>query len=234
MARPAATRATATHKTARGSATGAVTRGRGSARVGAAGEIVTTTLAAHPDRTGAELAQLAGLGTSTVTKALAALETAGRARRHIPETTGEGGRRPAARWQPVPVTALDDPEPPAAQRRPPTTKTTKAQTSTTSTVTTQATEGRSEPEVAAGTAAQKPRTGDGNAPPRAGRLGKGELGTLVLEYLLAHPGDDLGPTVIGKALARSQGAVANCLTKLATSGDITQTGDKPRRYRLAS
>lgn len=55
-----------------------------------------------------------------------------------------------------------------------------------------------------------------------------------MEYLIAHPSDDLGPTAIGKALARSQGAVANCLGKLAGSGDIVQTSDKPRRYRLAS
>jgi predicted transcriptional regulator len=224
MARPTTARVTAARKASGG------TRGT---QVRPAGEIVTATLATHPDRTAAELAQLAGLGTSTVSKALAALETAGRASRHTPEATGENGRRPAARWQPVPATAPADPEPPAAPRRPPTTKTTKAQTSTTPTVTTQATGGRSEPEATAGTA-EDAHTGDGNAPPRVGRLGKGELGALVLEYLLAHPDTDLGPTAIGKALARSQGAVANCLTKLATSGDIARISDKPRRYRLAS
>jgi hypothetical protein len=221
----------ARHATTRVTATGATAGGRGGTQARPAGETVTATLAAHPGRTAAELAQLAGLGTSTVTKALAALEAAGRARRHTPAATGDGGRRPATRWQPVPVAAPADAEPSAAQPRPPTTKTGTSKTRTTAA---QPTSGRSEPEATAGATAEKARTGDGSAPARAGRLGKGELGTLVLEYLLAHPAADLGPTAIGKALSRSQGAVANCLTKLATSGGIVQTSDKPRRYRLAS
>jgi DNA-binding transcriptional ArsR family regulator len=39
------------------------------------------------------------------------------------------------------------------------------------------------------------------------RLARGELGPLVRAYLAGRPGEDLGPTQIGKALGRSQGAV---------------------------
>ncbi|MDT0264527.1 hypothetical protein [Jatrophihabitans lederbergiae] len=161
-------------------------------RVRPAGDIVAETLAGHPDRTAAELTQLAGLGGSTVAKALATLEKAGRARRHAPDLggshtdgrgsadagSGSGGRRPEG----VPART-----------------TTKA-----------ATGGRRD------------------------RLGKGELTTLVLEYLVAHSDVDLGPTAISRALQRSQGAVANCLTKLTASGDLVQTCEQPRRYRVTS
>jgi hypothetical protein len=199
----------------------------GRAKPRPASEVVAEALAAHPDRAAADLAALTGLGGSTVAKALAALEKAGHARRTTPETTGTAGaRRSAARWQPVSTAPQAGPEPAAAQHHGPAAKTgsPKARTS----------KARTSPEQpsARGTAGEQ--IADGSAPARTGRLGKGELGTLVLEYLIAHPGDDLGPTAIGKALARSQGAVANCLTRLATSGDIVQTSDKPRRYRLAS
>jgi len=65
----------------------------------------------------------------------------------------------------------------------------------------------------------------------AGRLGKGELGAMVLDYLRNHPDDEVGPTVVARALGRSQGAVANALTKLAASGHAEVTSEAPRRYR---
>jgi len=224
MARPTTTPTRTTGGKPRSAEPGAAANG--SAKTRPAGEVVAEALTAHPDRTAADLATLTGLGGSTVTKALAALEKAGHACRTTPEATGTaGGRRPAARWQPVSATPQAHPGPPAAQRRRPATKTgsAKARTSPAQPTTVQA---------AAVTTADE-HTPGASAPARTGRLGKGELGTLVLEYLIAHADDDLGPTVIGKALARSQGAVANCLSKLAGSGDIVQTSDKPRRYRLA-
>lgn len=59
-------------------------------------EALLVALAAHPGATAFELAADAGMGRSTVSKALAALEAAGRVRR----TPGgrEGGRRIADRW----------------------------------------------------------------------------------------------------------------------------------------
>jgi len=68
----------------------------------------------------------------------------------------------------------------------------------------------------------------------SGRLARGELGTLVREYLAARPGEDFGPSAVGKALGRSQGAVSNSLATMAARGEVELVGDKPRRYRIAS
>jgi DNA-binding MarR family transcriptional regulator len=64
------------------------------------------------------------------------------------------------------------------------------------------------------------------------RLSRGELGTLVRAYLAARPGEDLGPTQIGKALGRSQGAVSNALARLEVAGDAQLVNASPRRYRI--
>lgn len=66
----------------------------------------------------------------------------------------------------------------------------------------------------------------------SGRLARGELGSLVREYLASRPGDDFGPSAIGKALGRSQGAVSNSLVTMAARGEVELVGDRPRRYRL--
>jgi DNA-binding MarR family transcriptional regulator len=65
------------------------------------------------------------------------------------------------------------------------------------------------------------------------RLARGELSTLVQAYLLARPGEDLGPTQIGKALGRSQGAVSNALGRLEVAGNAQLVSASPRRYRIA-
>lgn len=154
----------------------------------AAADVLIEVLAAHSGTTAADLARLAGLGGSTVTKILAGLEKDGLARRDTSHGAPSAGRRPAARW---------------------------ALTSATQEPSGSPTEPTEDP------------TSDGE------RLRKGRLSELVLEYLIAHPETDLGPTAIGKALNRSQGAVANALAKFAATGDIVQSSDKPRRYRLA-
>jgi DNA-binding MarR family transcriptional regulator len=64
------------------------------------------------------------------------------------------------------------------------------------------------------------------------RLARGELSTLVRAYLLARPGEDLGPTQIGKALGRSQGAASNALARLEVAGDAQLVSASPRRYRI--
>lgn len=68
----------------------------------------------------------------------------------------------------------------------------------------------------------------------ADRLGRGALGTLVREYLAARPGEDLGPTQIGKALGRSQGAVSNALARMAAAGEAELVSPSPRRYRIVA
>ncbi len=64
------------------------------------------------------------------------------------------------------------------------------------------------------------------------RLGRGALGALVREYLAARPGEGLGPTQIGKALGRSQGAVSNALARLEAGGEAQLVSASPRRYRI--
>lgn len=79
--------------------------------------------------------------------------------------------------------------------------------------------------------------GNDEAPVSVGdgaRLRPGQLGALVLEYLVAHAEDAVGPTALGKALNRSTGAIANALARLAASGDAVLVSETPRRYRLAS
>jgi hypothetical protein len=62
----------------------------------------------------------------------------------------------------------------------------------------------------------------------------GQLGTLVLEYLLAHPEQESTPVAVEKAVDRSSGAVANALATFAADGDAVLTSDAPRRYRIAT
>jgi DNA-binding MarR family transcriptional regulator len=67
-----------------------------------------------------------------------------------------------------------------------------------------------------------------------GRLARGELGSLVYQFVAARPDEDLGPTAIGKALGRSSGAVSNALSRLEASGQVRLVADKPLRYRAAT
>lgn len=83
-----------------------------------------------------------------------------------------------------------------------------------------------------GTHPLDPAVGEAGAP--GGRLGRGALGTLVREYLAARPGEDLGPTQVGKGIGRSPGAVSNALARLEAAGEARLVSASPRRYRLVS
>ena len=63
------------------------------------------------------------------------------------------------------------------------------------------------------------------------RLRAGELDELVLEHVRNLDGA-VGPTAVGKALGRSAGAVANCMSRLTKAGQLEQTSTKPRRYEI--
>ena len=65
------------------------------------------------------------------------------------------------------------------------------------------------------------------------RLGRGELGSLVQDYLAARPDDTFGPAALGKALGRSQGAISNSLATMAARGEVVLASDTPRRYGIA-
>jgi DNA-binding MarR family transcriptional regulator len=74
------------------------------------------------------------------------------------------------------------------------------------------------------------------AAPKSGgeRLERGALGALVRDYLAARPDEDLGPSQVGKALGRSQGAVSNALARLETAGEAKLVSVTPRRYRIVT
>ncbi|MDA8063126.1 MAG: MarR family transcriptional regulator, partial [Actinomycetota bacterium] len=64
------------------------------------------------------------------------------------------------------------------------------------------------------------------------RLGRGELRSLVLDYLADHAGPEgLGPTAVAKGLGgKSSGAVGNALARLEADGRVRLVGESPRRY----
>jgi DNA-binding transcriptional ArsR family regulator len=67
-----------------------------------------------------------------------------------------------------------------------------------------------------------------------GRLGRGVLGSLVLEYLAGRPTEAFGPSALAKALGRSAGAISNSLDAMAIRGQVDLVADKPRRYRITT
>jgi predicted transcriptional regulator len=80
-------------------------------RTGSGADAVIAALAGHPGSTAAELAEAAGIGQSTATKALAALEADGRVVR-LPGGRGQNGRRQPDRWSVAePDAPPTDPEP---------------------------------------------------------------------------------------------------------------------------
>jgi DNA-binding transcriptional ArsR family regulator len=67
--------------------------------------------------------------------------------------------------------------------------------------------------------------------PADDRLRPGQLDGLVLDYVRKYAKDEpLGPTAITNGLGRSSGAVGNCLKRLATTGQVRQVAEHPRRY----
>lgn len=64
------------------------------------------------------------------------------------------------------------------------------------------------------------------------KMGKGGLATAVLDHMATNPRSEYTPTDLARVLNRSGGAIANALAKFATEGKVTQTSERPRRYRL--
>lgn len=65
----------------------------------------------------------------------------------------------------------------------------------------------------------------------SGRLARGELKALVLEYLEQNAGSEYGPSQLAKKLDRSAGAIANILDKAALDRIVELTHIRPKRYR---
>jgi DNA-binding transcriptional ArsR family regulator len=186
----------------------------------AATRALWATLTAQPGATAAELAEAAGMGRSTATRTLAILEEAGAAVR----TPGgrEGARRLPDRWRAVGAVA----EPPVSAAEP-TTNTEKEE---------DAPAADAEPEPVRDD--QPGANGDATAETADGgsssRLGAGKLRDMVLNHLREHPDEEWTPSAMGKALARSAGAIFNACQRLTADGTITQTSEKPRRFRVAT
>jgi len=61
-------------------------------------------------------------------------------------------------------------------------------------------------------------------------LAKGELETMVREFLRAHPGHEFNAGTIAREIGRSSGAVGNALAKLVISGAALLVKDAPMTY----
>jgi hypothetical protein len=58
----------------------------------------------------------------------------------------------------------------------------------------------------------------------------GQLRAKVAAHLAAHPGKELTPHEIGKAIGHSAGAITNALDRLAGLGQAVETHERPRRF----
>ena len=205
---------------------------------------VWAALRSHPGSTPAELSTAAGVARSTVAKLLTAWAADGSVT-STPGGTGRAGRAPH-RWTAAPSDLPPAPTPdPATGTDPHPGRNTDAATgprrrrgatTTTKTTTTTPTpaggalprSGRPRGDAAGSDAA--PVNGAGRNQSGNSRLAAGALQGIVQDFLTEHPGEH-GPTAIGRALARSSGAVANALERLVTAGWAVRTNDRPRRYR---
>jgi hypothetical protein len=78
--------------------------------------------------------------------------------------------------------------------------------------------------------------GDATRNPMTGtvKLTPGALTRLVAGHFAAHPETVLTAGEVGRALARSGGAVRNACDKLVRDGDLRLVSDSPRRYTLST
>lgn len=200
----------------------------------------------------AELAERAGIGQSTARKALAALEAAGSARR-----VKQGAGKPAIWYAPAATSPEPAEEP---QDAPHTARPEDcAEHSETARVEENgeqndaASQERGEPSAPGGEAGGEPApAAEGSdqadsgavpartrrssvagltAPPvREGRLGHGELGSIVLEAFALNPGAAFTAPRLARLVGRSSGAITNQLVKLSGEGALTQVSESPATY----
>jgi predicted transcriptional regulator len=165
-------------------------------------DTIITGLAAAGEVTTTDLADRLGIGQSTAAKRLAALEGTGSVLRQ------PGGRvngiRVADRWSAIagPADQAEKPDPKAAHA-------------------TASTDG----DGPTGTTGDEPSQAERAAEAGGDRLERGALGALVREYLAARPDEDLGPSQVGKALGRSQGAVSNLCGSSLSSATVDEVAD---------
>ncbi|MFF0531146.1 hypothetical protein ACFYT3_22505 [Nocardia amikacinitolerans] len=210
-------------------------------------------LGTRPGSTTAALADAAGIGVSTARRLLMWWETAGAAR----SATDTASPRAAKTWtagSAAAVAAEAEPAAPESVTPEPAPAEPAAPESVSPEPAAHAEEAAPAdpvPDSTPETAAAAP-TGDDPAtpapvPPAAAddgaaadaestveRLPAGALRGQVEDFLRDHPGEEFTPHQIGKALARSSGAVHNALVKLADGGTVRQISTAPKRFTLAS
>jgi len=198
----------------------------------AAEDKLWAALHAHPGATSGDLASHAGIGRSTAGKILAAWASEGSVTRT--SQSASDGRRAADIWtisetvdDQVICATTAQPEMEAGIALDTATDPTDCAGSGDITVSDSGTEEQRR------TTSTTPTNAGTTMPDGAGkaaRLGKGALRGMVEDYLTEHPGEQFSPSVIGKALGRSSGAVSNALDKLVADGYAVQTQEKPKRF----
>jgi predicted transcriptional regulator len=200
----------------------------------AAEDKLWAALHAHPATTTGDLAAHAGIGRSTAGKILAGWATEGSVTRA--SEPGPGGRRAADTWrisdttqdQLIAAVAPDHPEGETTGVVPDAAVDIAGEGGSGEITASDPGPGEQPPTSTTPTGAAPPVAGA--APGQSTRLGKGALRGMVEDYLTGRAGAELSPSVIGKALGRSSGAVSNALDKLVADGYAVQTQDKPKRF----
>ncbi|MGX7672983.1 hypothetical protein [Plantactinospora sp. DSM 117369] len=72
------------------------------------------------------------------------------------------------------------------------------------------------------------------ARPEQPRLADGQLTALVLEHMRARPRLDFSPYELAKVLGRSHGTIRRTLLRLAETGTVTRTRQRPARFRITT
>ncbi|MFD7013519.1 helix-turn-helix domain-containing protein [Streptomyces sp. NPDC059928] len=229
---------------------------------GAPAAVYTELASLTEPATAAELALAAGLGRSTASKALTTLEQHGLA--HREPGGHDGPHRTPDRWQRVQTNptpdadakdtataepANDSPDPAEAPARDAADTVSEAAPQTAApTADTPAPDSAAAPTPGVGDATEKTSEGEAagdeltTAPaaqpaPTPGqrvRLAPGGLRQMVIAHLTAHPDEAFTATRISRAIEKSSGAIANCLTTLVKQQIAQQVSDTPRTYRLTA
>ncbi len=194
---------------------------------------VYAALTAHPGSTAAELADLASIGRSTATKALATMEAAGHVKRTSTARTATGRRTPD-NWQ---TTATKTATTKRTPKAPTKERVSSAGTSTTSpaAASAAATPAARASKATAAPTPPSPPVPAPTSPPVAvpeGKLRNGQLTQLVMDQLHAAPAHEWTVRDLWKILDRSQGAISNALERATIKGTAVRTCEAPRRYRL--
>jgi hypothetical protein len=66
------------------------------------------------------------------------------------------------------------------------------------------------------------------------RLAAGQLTVLVLDHMRTYQRRDFSPYELAKVLGRSHGTIRRTLLRLAETGTVVRTRQRPARFRIAT